>query len=99
GGRGGGGGGGGWGRVKVPDREGLADARLALGRALAGLRRYPEAERELLEAERMLSRDKSTRQRACVEALAGMYEGWNRSEPGRGHEAQAATWRAQLARN
>jgi len=89
----------GWERLKVTDRDELADAHLALGRALAGLRRYPEAERELLEAERMLSRDKSTRQLACVEALAAMYEAWNRSEPGRGHETQAATWRAQLARN
>ena len=88
-----------WERLKVTDREEVGDARLALGRALAGLRRYAEAERELLEAEHVLSRAKSTRQRACVEALASMYDGWERSDPGRGHQRQAATWRAQLERN
>jgi hypothetical protein len=85
--------------LKITDREEVGDARLALGRALAGLRRYPEAERELLEAEHVLSRAKSTRLRASVEALAAMYDSWERSEPRRGHQRQAATWRAQLERN
>ena len=88
-----------WERLKVTDREEVGDARLAFGRALAGLRRFPEAERELLEAEHVLSRAKSMRERASVEALAAMYDGWERSDPGRGHQRQAATWRAQLERN
>ena len=86
----------GWERLRIADREEVGDARLALGRALTGLRRFPEAERQLLEAERVLSKEQSARQRACLEALAAMYEGWERAEPGRGHQKQAATWRAQV---
>jgi non-specific serine/threonine protein kinase/serine/threonine-protein kinase len=88
-----------WDRLKITDREEVGDARLAFGRALAGLRRWAEAERELLEAEHVLSRAKSTRERASVEAIAAMYDGWEKSEPGRGHQRQAATWREKLERN
>ena len=89
----------GWERLKVTDRAELGDARLALGRAFAGLRRYRDAERELLEAERVLSREKTPRHRATLEALAAMYTSWEGSDPGRGHEGQAAVWRARLGKN
>jgi tetratricopeptide (TPR) repeat protein len=36
--------------------------------------------------------------RAAVAALVAFYDKWDQSEPGRGHDAKAAEWRAELAR-
>jgi tetratricopeptide (TPR) repeat protein len=78
-------------RAKALRSEGASAARAAHGRALAGLRRYPEAEEELLNAEQHLPA-KGVFRKKCVEALVSMYEEWERSDPGSGHGAQAAKW-------
>jgi eukaryotic-like serine/threonine-protein kinase len=83
-------------RTKRKDSPDMGEARAALGRALTGLKRYPQAEPELLEAERLLSTAKDGRHKKCVEALVTMYEGWEQFDPGRGHRAAAATWKAKL---
>ena len=75
--------------------EGTASARLALGRALTGLARYPEAEPELLGAEKGLAGSKDPVYPQTIEALAAMYQKWDRTDPGKGHAAQAAAWKAK----
>jgi len=77
------------------DVEGTASARLALGRALTGLARYPEAEPELLDAEKGLAESKAVVHPQSLEALAAMYEKWDRTDPGKGHAAQATAWKAK----
>ena len=79
------------------DVEGTASARLALGRALTGLARYTEAEPELLGAEKGLAGSKDPVYPQTLEALAAMYEKWERTDPGKGHAAQAAAWKAKAA--
>jgi hypothetical protein len=74
----------------------MGEARAALGGALTGLKRYAEAEPELIEAERLLSTEKNGGYKKCVEALVTMYERWEQSQPGKGHRASAATWKAKL---
>jgi tetratricopeptide (TPR) repeat protein len=78
----------------------VGNARLGLGRTLAGLNQFPKAEAEMLEAERVLASAEGTppeRHRQCLEALVEMYAAWDKSEPGRGHAASAAQWKARLA--
>jgi serine/threonine protein kinase len=72
------------------------DARAALGRSLTGLKRYPQAELELIEAEHLLSTGKGVPYRRCLEALVAMYGAWEKAESGLGHAAQAAEWKAKL---
>jgi tetratricopeptide (TPR) repeat protein len=80
---------------RAKDVEGTASARLALGRALTGLARYPEAEPELLGAEKALADSKNPAHPQSIEALAAMYRGWERTDAGKGHAAQAAAWKAK----
>ena len=77
-----------------------ASARLGRGRSLADLNRLAEAERELTEAERALSSAPgvpATKHRECLEALVALYDSWEKVEPGKGHDARAAEWKAKLA--
>ncbi|MGO9065870.1 MAG: tetratricopeptide repeat protein [Myxococcaceae bacterium] len=83
-------------RVKLRDSEEMGLTRLTLGGALMGLKQYRQAERELLQAERLLTADRHTK---CLETLVATYEAWEKSEPGQGHAAQAATWKAKLDRS
>ena len=80
---------------RAKDVEGTASARLALGRALTGLARYPEAEPELLGAEQALADSKGPVHPQIIEALAAMYQRWEGTDPGKGHAAQAAAWKAK----
>ncbi|MGZ6078792.1 MAG: tetratricopeptide repeat protein, partial [Myxococcaceae bacterium] len=80
---------------RVKDVEGTASARLALGRALTGLARYTEAEPELLGAEQALADSKGPVHTQSIEALAAMYQRWEGTDPGKGHAAQAAAWKAK----
>ena len=42
-------------------------------------------------------RDESPSQtQASIERLVKFYESWNAAEPGQGHDAKAAEWRAKL---
>jgi hypothetical protein len=34
--------------------------------------------------------------RACAQALIDLYSAWDKAEPGKGHDAEAAEWRANL---
>jgi serine/threonine protein kinase/tetratricopeptide (TPR) repeat protein len=78
-------------------RTGLA--RLTSGRALAGMNRAAEAEVELIECERVLSKAPGVppgRHRQCVEDLVVLYESWGKAEPGKAYDAKADRWRMEL---
>lgn len=75
-----------------------ANARMGVGRALAALGRYAEAEAELLAAHRVFSAAQGVPAKhvaRCAEELAKLYEAWARVSPGRGYEIRAAGWRAK----
>ena len=84
-------------RTKFQDAESVAAARVALGRALGGLKRYPQAERQLLDAEHLLATTKGLPRKKCLQALVTLYDAWDKAAPGAGHAASAATWKAALA--
>ena len=66
---------------------------------LAGQGRFAAAEAELLAAEQSFATAPSVpreRQAQCLEALATLYASWDAAEPGRGHGADAATWRGRV---
>jgi serine/threonine protein kinase/Flp pilus assembly protein TadD len=76
------------------------NARFGLGRTLAAMNRFTDAEAELLAAERILAAAEGAppeRHQQCVEGLAEMYAAWDKAERGRGHAASAAQWKARLA--
>jgi serine/threonine protein kinase/tetratricopeptide (TPR) repeat protein len=77
----------------------LGYIRLGHGNALARAKRYADAERELLEAQRIYASAPAApaqRRAEIVRALASLYDSWERSEPGEGHAAKAAEWKAKL---
>jgi serine/threonine protein kinase/tetratricopeptide (TPR) repeat protein len=70
-----------------------------LGRTLAALDRRPEAEIELLEAERIVAAARYAPRpalRRVTNGLVKLYYDWDKAEPGRGYAAKAAEWRARL---
>jgi tetratricopeptide (TPR) repeat protein len=70
------------------------------GFTLARLRRYPEAERLLLEADRGFASSANARpdwHRENAARLAQLYEQWDHADPGAGHAAGAAEWRSRAA--
>ena len=67
-----------------------------LGRAQARLGRHAAAEATLLEAHDILSRARPPTE-SCARLLAELYSAWHREEPGKGHDAKAASWRAKLS--
>jgi tetratricopeptide (TPR) repeat protein len=78
----------------------VGNSRLGLGRTLAGMNRFGDAETELLEAERILASAEGAppeRHRQSLEALAEMYAAWHRVEPGHDYATSAARWKARLA--
>jgi eukaryotic-like serine/threonine-protein kinase len=84
-------------RTKFQDAESVAAARVALGRALGGLKRYPQAEQQLLDAEHLLASTKGLPRKKCLHALVALYDSWEKAEPEAGRAASAATWKAALA--
>ena len=87
-------------RLDGQDAATTADARVNLGRALAGNGRFPEAQAELIHANRALStadRLPAGRRLPVAEALAQLYQSWDAAEPGHGYAAHAVAWRATLA--
>jgi len=82
-------------RQKLQDSREMGVARMALGRALLSLRRYAEAEPELLAAERLLQTAKGVDDLRCQQALVALYTAWETSEPGKGYAAKAAPWKAK----
>ena len=70
-----------------------------LGSARAGLERFPEAEANLIEAHAIAVKTRGqahSETRTCVESLVGMYQSWEKSDPGKGHAAAAAEWKSKL---
>ena len=68
-----------------------------LGVALTELGRFAEAEPLLIAAEAGIRPLKNPKQAAtCDSALATLYEKWEAVEPGKGHAAAAAEWKARL---
>jgi len=69
------------------------------GKTLAALGRHAEAESTLIEAHGLLAAafgPDNVRTMKVVSALADLYDAWDAAEPGQGHDAQAAEWRAKL---
>jgi Flp pilus assembly protein TadD len=76
-----------------------ADSRLALGRVLTELGRYPEAESLLIAAEQAYAQSSTASRRSIERALRDLvelYDTWHKAEPGEGHNAKAAKWLAKL---
>ncbi len=75
----------------------LANVLTRLGEIRLDLGRLAPAEAALLEADRLRPEAQKTSSWATetAAALADVYDAWEKAEPGRGHAAQAARWRAQ----
>ncbi len=82
-------------RAKLGGSEDIGLSRATRGRALTGLGQLPEAERELLAAER-LAPAKTPAHADVVPALVELYTRWEAREPGKGHAAEAARWRQKV---
>jgi hypothetical protein len=71
-----------------------------LGQARAGQAQHAPAEANLLEAEQILRLPHVAEEpddlRNCIQSLVDLYTAWNKAEPGKGHDAQAAQWQQQL---
>ena len=77
----------------------LADFLWAFGEALSGVDRFEDAERALLESNRIIEAGDATvrlRQPRTIEALADLYTRWHEAEPNAGKNAELARWRAVL---
>lgn len=75
------------------------NARRVLGRTIAGLRRFPEAQEQLLQAEETLRHAQGAPPSAygsVLEALVELYEAWHAEDPQAGNDARAGEWRAKL---
>ncbi|CAN5423236.1 hypothetical protein BH09PLA1_BH09PLA1_27240 [soil metagenome] len=86
-------------RTRGKDFRGVTEVRVRLGETLAGLNRFTDAEAELLTAQATIDKSPEAYQRARqpnLKALVGLYESWNLAEPGKGHDAKAAEWKAKL---
>jgi len=73
-------------------------AKMGRGRTLIRMKRFADAEKELIEAERVMGAPKGVpagRYKACLEVLVQLYEEWNRADPSGGHAVRAAAWKAK----
>jgi non-specific serine/threonine protein kinase/serine/threonine-protein kinase len=83
----------------------LAGFLTVVGRARVGLgydaERFALAESNLLEAHPiyLAAKDRDPTHKdtlECVQALIDLYTAWHAAEPGKGHDAKAAEWKAKL---
>jgi serine/threonine protein kinase/tetratricopeptide (TPR) repeat protein len=89
--------------VAIADRAvpGGSDAgrfRVSLGRVLTGEGRFSEAEKVLLEADRIYATAQGVPAAQHADerrALGSLYSEWDRTAPGRGYAAKAAEWQAK----
>jgi serine/threonine protein kinase len=83
--------------LAVPrDDFALALSRLELGRALLASDKFPEAESQLVEADRIFA---TTAQfHIGPIALAGLYTRWDQVEPGNGYDGKAGEWVRKLVK-
>ena len=82
--------------VNVTRGKEIGGAREVLGSILLDVHRHPEAERELLEADRQLPA-RSIQHRHCLEDLVTLYERWGASGGGPPIAARVGSWKAKLA--
>jgi tetratricopeptide (TPR) repeat protein/tRNA A-37 threonylcarbamoyl transferase component Bud32 len=78
----------------------IGNAIDGLGHCLADLKRFDDAEAALLDANAILQVAPGVppdRLRGNIIHLIDLYDAWDAAEPGRGHDQQAAEWRAKLA--
>lgn len=69
------------------------------GRSLAAVKRYADAEAELLAAQEGFSNTLGIdhrRTKGTIEALIDLYDAWHEAEPDKGYDAKAAEWRTKL---
>jgi serine/threonine protein kinase/tetratricopeptide (TPR) repeat protein len=88
----------GFARAVGADRGQTISAQKDLAHVLTEQGRFSEAESELLAAESALSQSgqrDGDPYRSVVRSLAGVYEAWEKADPGGGHAAKAVSWRAQ----
>src|SRR5262249_42598322 len=73
-------------------------ARIGLGIDLTGLNRFSEADAALLDAESALAAGSSPqgRHNQAIRALVDLYLRWDQAEPGKGYDAKAKSWQAQI---
>ena len=67
-------------------------------KTLATMKRFEAAEKDLLEAERILGGDADVpagRHQSSLVALGELYEGWSKADPQGGHAARATEWKAK----
>jgi len=77
-------------------------ARTLVARALYGLNQFSDAEKELISAEKILSRAEGVRlghYEKCVRRLIELYTRWNTAEPGKGYDKKAEEWQDQLPKS
>jgi len=86
-------------RIRGKEHGITGNSRARLGCILAGMERYAEAERELLESEQVLSIAPGvppSQRIQCFMALVTLYQSWDKAEPGKGYGVKAAEWKARL---
>ena len=87
-------------KVLPADHVYVQISQVSIGSILVDMNRYSEAEPMLLAAQSTIAgrADIPNRYKERVlMSLAGLYEGRNIAEPGKGYDAKAAQWRARLA--
>jgi non-specific serine/threonine protein kinase/serine/threonine-protein kinase len=87
-------------RALSPDNPGTAYALGWYSGCLASLKRSDEAEAALLEAHTLIETiqgPQSPIASQMKQQLEMLYDAWHKAEPGKGHDAKAAEWKAKRA--
>ena len=77
----------------------IASFLMNLGKAHTGLGEFAAAETDLLEAQPMFVKSRSSRPvdtRECTRAIVDLYAAWDHAQPGKGHDGKAAEWKRKL---
>ncbi|MGH7177849.1 MAG: tetratricopeptide repeat protein [Tepidisphaeraceae bacterium] len=89
--------------AQKPRPQDIAEATRSLGEVLVKLGRFAEAEPLLLESQPAAinapptpTQSVEARKRTSLERIVELYEQWDKSDAGHGHDAKAAEWRAKL---
>ena len=75
-------------------------AHMGRSKTFIKLKRFEDAEKDLIEAERVMGAPKGVpagRYQTCLVALAEFYEEWSKANPRGGHAARAAEWKAKAS--
>src|SRR5262249_13410440 len=77
----------------------VANARAGLGEVLIARGQFDEAQTQLIEADRVYAGAETVqpgKHDQCIRTLVHLFTERDRAEPGKGYDAQAATWQARL---